>query len=84
MGPLRDYKYVLSCVFFCFIIVQCSNLVDKCFKYKYFFSQVPRGSLVAVVGSVGAGKSSLCGALLGDMEKLSGSVNVNVSLSAFL
>nr|XP_045608210.1 multidrug resistance-associated protein 1-like isoform X2 [Procambarus clarkii] len=37
---------------------------------------VPEGSLVAVVGSVGAGKSSLCSAVLGEMEKKSGKVNV--------
>ncbi|XP_064080545.1 multidrug resistance-associated protein 1-like [Macrobrachium nipponense] len=34
------------------------------------------GSLVAVVGNVGAGKSSLCSAILGEMEKQSGRVNV--------
>ncbi|CAG2106287.1 unnamed protein product [Medioppia subpectinata] len=34
-------------------------------------------SLVAVVGRVGAGKSSLLSALLGDMEKSEGSVNVS-------
>nr|QST14985.1 ABCC1-1 protein [Diaphanosoma celebensis] len=33
------------------------------------------GSLVAVVGHVGAGKSSLISALLGEMEKISGRVN---------
>lgn len=37
-----------------------------------------KGSLVAVVGSVGAGKSSLCSALLGEMEKLNGTVNIKV------
>ncbi|XP_068237783.1 multidrug resistance-associated protein 1-like isoform X4 [Palaemon carinicauda] len=37
---------------------------------------VDEGSLVAVVGTVGAGKSSLCSAILGEMEKLSGRVNV--------
>ena len=37
-------------------------------------------SLVAVVGVVGAGKSSLISALLGEMEKMSGKVNVKVSL----
>uniref|UniRef100_UPI00398EC1ED ATP-binding cassette sub-family C member 3-like isoform X4 n=1 Tax=Pristiophorus japonicus TaxID=55135 RepID=UPI00398EC1ED len=37
---------------------------------------VPRGSLVAVVGHVGCGKSSLISALLGEMEKLEGRVAV--------
>lgn len=41
--------------------------------------KVKRGSLVAVVGTVGAGKTSLCSALLGDMEKKMGRVNVQVS-----
>ena len=42
--------------------------------------KVPDGSLVAVVGQVGAGKSSLISALLGEMEVLEGHVNVRVSL----
>ena len=37
-----------------------------------------KGSLVAVVGAVGAGKSSVCSAILGEMEKQSGRVNVKV------
>ena len=41
--------------------------------------EVPDGALVAVVGSVGSGKSSLLSAILGEMEKLKGSVNVKVS-----
>ena len=40
--------------------------------------RVSRGSLTAVVGVVGAGKSSLLSALLGELEKLSGRVNVKV------
>ena len=40
---------------------------------------VSDGSLFAVVGNVGAGKSSLCSAILGEMEKQSGRVNVKVS-----
>lgn len=40
---------------------------------------VPRGSLTIVVGSVGAGKSSLLAALLGEMHTLQGSVVVRGS-----
>lgn len=37
---------------------------------------IPSGSLVAVVGFVGSGKSSFLSAILGEMKKLSGRVNV--------
>uniref|UniRef100_H3H7E8 Enoyl reductase (ER) domain-containing protein n=2 Tax=Phytophthora ramorum TaxID=164328 RepID=H3H7E8_PHYRM len=37
---------------------------------------IKRGDLVIVHGSVGSGKSSLCSALLGEMDKLAGSVFV--------
>ncbi|KAM4844750.1 ATP-binding cassette sub-family C member 3 [Thomomys bottae] len=40
--------------------------------------QIPKGALVAVVGPVGCGKSSLVSALLGEMEKLEGMVSVKV------
>lgn len=43
--------------------------------------QVPKGSLVAIVGQVGAGKSSLLSALLGDMERIDGAVNVQGSVA---
>lgn len=38
---------------------------------------VKKANLTAVVGSVGCGKSSLISALLGEMEKLLGTVNVD-------
>lgn len=37
--------------------------------------EVKKNNLVAVVGTVGAGKSSLISAFLGEMDKLSGRVN---------
>jgi ABC-type multidrug transport system fused ATPase/permease subunit len=36
--------------------------------------QIPKGSLVAIVGPVGAGKSSLLQGLVGDMKKMNGNV----------
>jgi ABC-type branched-subunit amino acid transport system ATPase component len=41
--------------------------------------EIPDGSLVAVVGTVGCGKSSLLSAILGEMDTVSGKVNVKVS-----
>ncbi|XP_055327526.1 multidrug resistance-associated protein 1-like isoform X2 [Paramacrobiotus metropolitanus] len=37
---------------------------------------VPNGKLVAIVGQVGSGKSSVCSAMLGLMEKISGTVGL--------
>ncbi|XP_035434175.2 multidrug resistance-associated protein 1 isoform X1 [Spodoptera frugiperda] len=42
---------------------------------------VPRGSMVAIVGAVGSGKSSLLSALLGEMNKISGRVNTTGSIA---
>uniref|UniRef100_A0A1I7UPW6 ABC transporter domain-containing protein n=1 Tax=Caenorhabditis tropicalis TaxID=1561998 RepID=A0A1I7UPW6_9PELO len=42
---------------------------------------IKRGQLVAIVGRVGSGKSSLLHALLGEMNKLSGSIQVNGSVA---
>ncbi|XP_059142742.1 multidrug resistance-associated protein 1-like isoform X2 [Physella acuta] len=42
---------------------------------------VEDGSLVAVVGAVGAGKSSLLAAMLGEMDRVTGAVNVKGSVS---
>lgn len=40
--------------------------------------RVQQGQLVAIVGTVGSGKSSLISAVLGEMEKLNGRVNTKV------
>ncbi|XP_076444665.1 multidrug resistance-associated protein 1-like [Babylonia areolata] len=43
--------------------------------------EVERGSLVAVVGQVGVGKSSLLSAILGEMETVHGCVNITGSIA---
>ncbi|XP_052813608.1 multidrug resistance-associated protein 1-like isoform X2 [Mya arenaria] len=55
------------------------NKIGPCLKQINL--DIPRGSLVAVVGSVGAGKSSLLSAILGEMDKVTGTVNVDGSLA---
>ncbi|KAG8222673.1 hypothetical protein J437_LFUL002555 [Ladona fulva] len=52
------------------------NLILKNIDFR-----VKKGGLVAVVGSVGSGKSSLISALLGEMEKISGRVNTKGSIA---
>lgn len=43
--------------------------------------RVKKNGLVAIVGTVGAGKSSIISALLGEMEKISGRVNTVGSIA---
>ncbi|XP_065055747.1 multidrug resistance-associated protein 1-like [Rhopilema esculentum] len=50
---------------------------DGGFMLKNINLEVERGSLVAIVGQVGCGKSSLLSSFLGEMEKKHGTVTVN-------
>lgn len=42
--------------------------------------KVKDGQIIAVVGHVGSGKSSLMAACLGELERIKGSVTIKVSL----
>uniref|UniRef100_A0A8B9K063 ABC-type glutathione-S-conjugate transporter n=1 Tax=Astyanax mexicanus TaxID=7994 RepID=A0A8B9K063_ASTMX len=53
-----------------------TGAVQRDLSYSAVSLQVSPGALVAVVGAVGSGKSSLVSALLGEMHSLSGSVNI--------
>ena len=55
------------CVIVCVHMLVCSINLD-----------ISEGELVAIVGNVGQGKSSLISAVLGEMEKLQGKVVVKV------
>ena len=57
-------------------------LVPLLISFNVFNSinlSITPGKLVAVIGKVGSGKSSLVSALLGEMEVLHGEVFINVS-----
>ena len=51
------------------------------FKLKQIDFKVPRGQLLAIVGAVGSGKTSLLQGLTGDMRKTEGSVRFGGSLA---
>ncbi|KAF4797403.1 Canalicular multispecific organic anion transporter 2 [Turdus rufiventris] len=60
--------------------VETKVIAPACFLHSINVL-VPSGSLVAIVGHVGCGKSSLVSALLGEMEKLEGEVAVKGSVA---
>lgn len=64
---LVDYGYI--------IIVEHSLFIMNRLNLR-----VRSGELVAVVGATGSGKSSLLSAIIGQMSKVQGTVNVNVSI----
>ena len=54
------------------------SVITLHFAYCSINISVPSGRLIAVVGQVGCGKSSLISAILGEMQKQEGQVIVNV------
>jgi ABC-type polysaccharide/polyol phosphate transport system ATPase subunit len=54
---------------------------EKIFKVQDVSFKIPRGELVAVVGPVGSGKSSLLQGLIGEMRQTSGDVLFGASVS---
>ncbi|KAK9957353.1 hypothetical protein ABG768_011605 [Culter alburnus] len=67
----------------------CIRIVDGAFSWskddpptlKRINVCIPEGALVAVVGHVGSGKSSLLSALLGEMQKQEGNVSIKGSVA---
>ena len=54
--------------------------LNPCFRLNLNLNP---GSLIAVVGTVGSGKSSLLSAMLGEMDKITGTVKAKVFLVIF-
>ena len=51
------------------------------FKITSLSMRVPRGQLVAIVGAVGSGKSSILSGLIGEMKSLAGSISFGGEIS---
>ncbi|CAF4075111.1 unnamed protein product, partial [Rotaria sordida] len=58
-----------------------SNLADDSLILKNINIQIEQGSLIAFVGMVGSGKSSILAALLGEMNKVYGRVSINGTIA---
>lgn len=70
-----------ACHVFVFPILEAVLITcGYCLCFCSINVMVPQGSLLAVVGHVGCGKSSLISALLGEMERLEGEVSIRVRL----
>ena len=72
-----DDKSILSGYIFILHLTQRSYFNNILRTHRVNF-EVKAGELVAVVGQVGAGKSSLIQALLGEMKKMNGEVSIKV------
>ena len=57
------------------------EIIEKVFKIQKTSLTIPRGQVVAIVGPVGSGKSSILQGLIGEMRKMSGSVKFCGSVS---
>ena len=73
-------KYIPSWAIYCAIYFLLKHIF-YCFSINL---NIPKGSLVAVVGQVGCGKSTLLSSLLGETEKLNGTIYVDVRNVLFL
>uniref|UniRef100_A0A8C8SRC5 Multidrug resistance-associated protein 1 n=1 Tax=Pelusios castaneus TaxID=367368 RepID=A0A8C8SRC5_9SAUR len=69
-GSIKDSKCLFCIVFICFY------QAELCVIYLSMNFTIPEGALIAIVGQVGCGKSSLLSALLGEMDKKEGYVAV--------
>ncbi|KAK3724345.1 hypothetical protein QZH41_010856, partial [Actinostola sp. cb2023] len=66
---------------FCPLIMEYTIIQLLLFTISSINLNIPTGSLVAVVGQVGCGKSTLLSALLGEAEKVKGTVYVKGSVA---
>ena len=78
-------NYIPSWAIYCAIYIFFFNIYFTVAFYCFSINlNIPKGSLVAVVGQVGCGKSTLLSSLLGETEKLNGTIYVDVRNVLFL
>ena len=60
---------------------KAKNDEESVFKLKDIYFSIPRGQLVAIVGAVGSGKTSLLQGIIGEMRRTSGSIKFGGSVA---
>ncbi|KAJ3020955.1 UNVERIFIED_CONTAM: hypothetical protein HDU68_009889 [Siphonaria sp. JEL0065] len=70
----KNAKATLSPVLADTELVQVPIAIPEKIHLRNINLDIPKGSLVAIVGSVGSGKSSLLNAIIGEMKKLNGEI----------
>ena len=73
--PVCAGVYLPVCVRY---VCMPAHVCDVCVCASSVSLEIKPGRLVAVVGAVGSGKSSLMSALLGEMHSIKGFVNIQV------
>eukprot|EP01084_Bolivina_argentea_P308103 532652_1 len=81
---LQQHKQTNSSNKYCIEIKEASfswsiNNTKKHFSLKDICLSIKKGKLIAVVGSVGSGKTSLFQSILGEMECVCGDINININ-----
>jgi ABC-type transport system involved in cytochrome bd biosynthesis fused ATPase/permease subunit len=60
---------------------ETSQQAEKIFSMSDINFEIPRGQLIAIVGTVGSGKTSLLQGLIGEMRRTSGKVSFGGSVA---
>ena len=55
--------------------------IDEPYVLEDIYLEAPKGSLIAIVGSVGSGKTSLLSGILGELDIASGSINTQGNIA---
>jgi ATP-binding cassette, subfamily C (CFTR/MRP), member 4 len=77
-GTKYDYIYFINGHYYLFLLLNFKKSENNILQNLTF--EVKENELLAIVGSVGSGKSSLLMSLLGEMPSINGNIKINGSI----